>query len=389
MKTLYFASYIFFILSFTASAQIVNIPDANFKARLLGNNSVALNPEGNNFNSTADANGNGEIELSEALAVTGLRIHTITTTSNDITSFEGLQYFTNLKNLWCSDNPVGGTLNVSMLTQLKYLACNNAQLTGVILPNPNVIEEISLAGNNLTSLNTVILPNLRYLDIAANNLTTLDMTPLAAITYLEAGHNPITSINLTSNNELIRAYLDNTQLTLIDASLAPALRTLHCSNNPNLTTINVKNNLVSGSDPDMLDFAYIFENLPALTHICLDNNEQYALAYTNYNSSGNVTVYTGDNCDIIVNVGTNGISEYTTGNLRIYPNPVASALHIEDVSGYPILGAEIYNTLGQAVTVVTGNAPLTQLDVSSLSPGTYLVKILSDKGSVTKKMVKI
>jgi hypothetical protein len=377
------------IIHFAAAAQTINIPDANFKARLLGSNSVALNADGNNFHNTADSNGNGEIEINEALAVTGLRIHTIGTTSNDIYSLEGLQYFTNLKSLWCSDNPLGGTLDVSMLPQLKYLVCNNAQLTGITLPNPNILEEILLSGNSFTTFNTTTLGSLKYLYIAANNISTLDMAPLTAVTYLEAGYNPLTTINLATNSNLHSLYLNNTQITVIDASVAPALRTLHCSNNPNLTTINVRNSLVSGSDPDMLDYAFMFNNLPALNSICIDEFEQFSVGFSGYNSNGNVTVYTGINCDVVVNMGTNSIADNDLKEVRIYPNPVASTLYLEDIEGHSIIRMEIYNTLGQTVKVIPVNTQITHTDVSELSSGTYIVKLISDKGSATNKIVKL
>lgn len=53
--------FIFFLLVATASfmsAQNVNIPDANFKAYLVGNSAI-------------NTNGDGEIQVSEAAAFTG------------------------------------------------------------------------------------------------------------------------------------------------------------------------------------------------------------------------------------------------------------------------------------------------------------------------------
>lgn len=58
-----------------SNAQTVNIPDANFKAKLLSANAIngiALNA--NNQSIVIDINGNNEIEVSEALDVASLYV---------------------------------------------------------------------------------------------------------------------------------------------------------------------------------------------------------------------------------------------------------------------------------------------------------------------------
>ena len=70
--------YLLFLLliSAFAQAQIINFPDANFKARLLAanpsNNIATTNPNPfiNTYNTTIDVNGNGEIERLDYLRQT-------------------------------------------------------------------------------------------------------------------------------------------------------------------------------------------------------------------------------------------------------------------------------------------------------------------------------
>jgi Leucine-rich repeat (LRR) protein len=88
-------------------AQIVNIPDANFKAKLLQaspTNKIAKDLTGNYFK--IDANGNGEIEVSEAEKVTYLYV-----IDSSISSLEGILSFKNLQTLYCSENKLT-SLNV-------------------------------------------------------------------------------------------------------------------------------------------------------------------------------------------------------------------------------------------------------------------------------------
>ena len=67
--------FVFLLLSIGIQAQVLNIPDTNFKARLLSSsptNTVAKNLSGNYFK--IDANGDGQIQLSEAAQVKELNI---------------------------------------------------------------------------------------------------------------------------------------------------------------------------------------------------------------------------------------------------------------------------------------------------------------------------
>ncbi len=60
------------------NAQVVNIPDANFKAALVDDLSI-------------NTNGDGEIQVSEALATTNINVR-----DSHITDLSGIEAFTNL-----------------------------------------------------------------------------------------------------------------------------------------------------------------------------------------------------------------------------------------------------------------------------------------------------
>ena len=67
-----------------------------------------------------DANGDGKITLEEAQAVTA-----IDCSGKNITSLVGIEYFSNLKTLNCSNNTFLTTLDISGNTSLTTLNCNN------------------------------------------------------------------------------------------------------------------------------------------------------------------------------------------------------------------------------------------------------------------------
>lgn len=81
------------LISGIAEAQIVNITDANFKAKLLSarpTNNIAFNASYEAIK--IDLNDDGEIQYSEALNVSELRVP-----SSNIASLVGIESFSNLR----------------------------------------------------------------------------------------------------------------------------------------------------------------------------------------------------------------------------------------------------------------------------------------------------
>jgi hypothetical protein len=68
---------------------------------------------------------------------------------------------------------------------------------------------------------------------------------------------------------------------------------------------------------------------------------------------------------------------------EIYPNPTNGKLYIES-GGLQIEKVEIFDITGR--TVFTSYE--TTIDLSQLSPGTYFVKLKTDRGELTKKVIK-
>jgi hypothetical protein len=78
------------------------------------------------------------------------------------------------------------------------------------------------------------------------------------------------------------------------------------------------------------------------------------------------------NLDTIVNL--NGF----TSNIKIYPNPMGELLNIECLD--EMTKCEVYNLAGVAVISNIISTDKTQLDVSSLVTGEYMLKITLAKG---------
>ena len=134
-----------------ASAQIVTIPDARFKAELIDNG--------------VDTNSDGEIQVTEALATLSLSI-----VDFDITDFTGLEAFVNLDTL----NIIGPnilsldlTSNVN-LTHLSFQDTAISPLTSIDLSACILLEELILQDTSITSLDLSTNYNLTALYITRN-----------------------------------------------------------------------------------------------------------------------------------------------------------------------------------------------------------------------------
>lgn len=75
-------------------------------------------------------------------------------------------------------------------------------------------------------------------------------------------------------------------------------------------------------------------------------------------------------------------------NLSVYPNPFNSVVTLSRIeSGTQI---EVFNLLGETLFLIpiSANQKETKLDLSSLSKGMYLIKVQTEHGLMTKKIIK-
>jgi Secretion system C-terminal sorting domain len=137
------------------NAQIINIPDLNFKARLLAastSNNIAstIEPNDNGYVSTynkIDVNNDGEIQVSEALLIKFLRVPGVNI--NDVT---GVNAFVNLKYFNCANNQISD-IDVSGLSKLRILHCHINQLNSLNIKNNNPNSWLTLeifSNDNMT-----------------------------------------------------------------------------------------------------------------------------------------------------------------------------------------------------------------------------------------------
>ena len=245
--------YTFLVLLFTVfigNAQIVNIPDATFKAKLLAaspSNGIARNATGQNIK--IDINDDEEIQVSEVLNVHALNVY-----SSSIQNLTGIEAFSNLRTLVCSSNQLTN-LDISQNTFLQVLSCDSNQLTNLDITQNTNLQDLSCAFNQLTNLDLTQNTTLVYLDCNNNQLENLILPISTFLTDINCNNNQLENINITQCSSLQNFNCHNNNLTSIDISQTQALFILDCSfnqltvldlsNNPQLFTVFCNNNLIT------------------------------------------------------------------------------------------------------------------------------------------------
>jgi len=94
----------------------------------------------------------------------------------------------------------------------------------------------------------------------------------------------------------------------------------------------------------------------------------------------------GQALDFTLNVTTLGIDTLDKKLLSAYPNPVKDFLNVKYVS--EISDVKIYNVLGQEVFSKNIGQSDFKIDVSGLSTGTHVVKLITNEGQHSFKLIK-
>ncbi len=219
----------------TLNAQNVHIPDANFKAFLLGHTGI-------------NTNSDSEIQVSEAEAYTGVMNCEV----QNIADLTGIEAFTNLTGLYCYNNLLTN-LDLSSNTALTLLNCSDNPLTSLNVSNNTALIALDCSHNQLTSLDVSNNTALTLLACGGNQLTSLDVRNKTALALLECQSNQLTSLYLNNGN--------NTNLTQLWAD-----------NNPNLSCIQVDDSAYStanwiNGNPDN-DDPYLYDTGVTFSEDC-------------------------------------------------------------------------------------------------------------------------
>ena len=226
-------------------AQIVNIPDADFKDYLLNYQQAEI-----------DINQDGEIQVLEALAVESLDISP--SSAQEFESLDGLNSFTNLTylSITCSV----ASVDLSGLNQLLSLSIHDEALTDLNLANCTSLSDLNLLMVQLTSLDLSVLPNLTTVFVEGDSLNSLVIGNL---------------------NQLNGIWVMSQSLAVLDFSECPNLGFVHLTLNhqDKDVFINLKNGNAFNTPDSSAIYLTPWEDTSHIAYVCIDEGEAEFIEY--------------------------------------------------------------------------------------------------------------
>ncbi|EJL62402.1 leucine-rich repeat domain-containing protein [Flavobacterium sp. CF136] len=365
------------LANFSIYAQYTAIPDINFENKLISLGIDSGAPD-------------GKVLTANLASVTELQMQ-----FQAISDLTGIQDFTNLTSLDCSNNNLT-SLDISKNTPLTTLNCDNNKLTALNLSNNIHLKKLTCDANFLTSLDVSNNLELTWLYCYKNNLKTLDVTknvllddlyfPDNQITNIDLSQNPLlislyaqnnllTSLDISKNPKLVILYIPKNQISDIDISKNPEISLFNCSYNA-LNSVNLKNGKNS-----ILNSGFNITNNPNLTCIQVDDA---TYSNTNWSTKKDATASYSTNCStafvaipdqnfeqklIDLGIDTDGLNGRTSiASLSSVTSLDLSNSGIKDISGIKSFTSLTFlNISNNQITFLdlSGNTNLETLNASS------------------------
>ncbi|MFW2135387.1 GEVED domain-containing protein [Chryseobacterium sp. TY4] len=94
----------------------------------------------------------------------------------------------------------------------------------------------------------------------------------------------------------------------------------------------------------------------------------------------------GEYEDYSVKVGTLAVNDINKAKVQVYPNPVVDVLKVTSASNAKSI--KVFDMNGKLVTNQTAKTTSNEVNMSKMTPGTYVVVVETDNGSDTIKVIK-
>jgi Secretion system C-terminal sorting domain len=364
MKKLYI-TFILFLFYVLVKAQPIVFADANFKARLLlagtvSGSNVAFNGWNGyyaNSPTAIDTNNDREIQPNEAAVITKLDL-----TYSNISNLSGIEYFTNLRELGMTDNPIYSFSNAGMSNLVNLIWGNNGASSSI-------------------SINLNGFPNLKWASLINNSFNSITLNNMPLLETLYIGNNPLTTMDFSGLPSLKEVSCSATLVSTLDFMNNPQFERLYFGNNPNLTTIKIKNGAMQNFIHPQVSSLPLpcSSNFPNLNYICADANEITDMQNWLSNCGISQPITYNSSCVL-------GIDDFSFQNVSVYPNPATSSFTINA----DVAKVAIYSITGQLVKQFTGAFDSNyNYAINDLNTGIYLVRIMdNDSNEKSLRLIK-
>jgi hypothetical protein len=168
------------------------------------------------------------------------KVTTINCPRLNIHSLEGIEYFTNLEELDCSNNSIKA-IDLTHNKKLRTLEGFDNELTSLNVEGLDNLERVMIYRNQLSSF-SIKSSSLKQLDCDENELEELDVSSCAALTHLECNLNNLKELDVTHNTKLQDLLCTGNALESLNVSNSPDLQNLQVSSN-RLKALDVRQNI--------------------------------------------------------------------------------------------------------------------------------------------------
>jgi len=219
--------------------------------------------------------------------------------------------------------------SIDTITDLQITNKSISDLSGI--EYFSALEFLNCSENNLTNLNLSKNITLEVLYCDNNSLSDLDVSQNTALTILHCFDNNLTDLNIESNN-LNRLYCYNNNLTRLDLRNSTILSMLFCNNN-NLNYLNVKN----GNNTNIIRFDA--QNNANLTCIDVDDKAYSIANWINIDSQSGFS----ETCNSL------SVDDFLKSNIGVYPNPTHTFINIDVNAQIEIETIKIFDVFGRQI----------------------------------------
>lgn len=302
----------------TSTEPVITVTDAKFASYLVAN---------------FDLNGDGKIQISEGELITS-----IDCPSMEITTLEGIENFTNLKELrvqfnnltsvdltknsaleifWAFGNAALTSLNVDGLEQLKYLHAYQTGLKKLDVSDCVSMIELIVYETAIDAIDVAYCNQLSALAVQLTKVTSVDVSNKSSLVRLWVNNTPLTSLKVGGCTALEELYCQETALSSIDASGCTSLKILWAFG---LTTTGASLNV---------------DGCSALQYLHGYNSHFASISVAGCSSivefrcfASDVTTMNFSDCAAIVEINLDGAVNLTSLTVSATANPVLTYINV-------------------------------------------------------------
>ena len=300
------------------------------------------------------------------------------------------------------ENSISGILptEIGNLTELRVVSFERNNFTGELpdsFKNLSKLNGFWVYGNKFSGAVPEYftdLEDLIYLDFSYNNFSGKlpDFSTLPKLWYLNIGTNFFLASDfsdqfayyLTLERSWSDSYYYSPQYTVIEPGYQEAL----IGSDITLTIPGAESSR-RGSTYQWFKDGNSIDGAVNSTYVITDAQyvDSGAYNYEVYDTEIEGYVLIGEITTVEVKE-TLSISEVLDHSISFYPNPVKdNQINIQNNTNINIQSIQFYNVLGKEVKHVL--RPNLQLNISDLSSGMYIMKVNTDQGELSKKLIKL